>query len=266
VKTLGIDLASLPKNTAYCVIRWGRKVAVEPPVVGREADGRPLTDELLLARMNEPGIAKIGIDAPFGWPAEFVRAVSSHHDLKGWTGGGAERPSDRAHLRLRATDRSAEATYSPLSVSSDWIAVLAMRCAHLLDELAATEGPVDRAGDGRVCEVYPAAALVRWGLRKRRYAAGQRPSPTQILAALEERLGATLDEDVRNACLDERAGSHALDSLVAALVARAVWCGRTDSPADHELARREGWLHLPEPDSLDKLAGCRPRRAAVRRS
>jgi len=41
----------------------------------------------------------------------------------------------------------------PLSVSTDRIGVTAMRCAPLLDALAAADHPVDRAGGGRVVEV-----------------------------------------------------------------------------------------------------------------
>ena len=37
----------------------------------------------------------------------------------------------------------------PLSVSTDLIAIVAMRCAYLLDRLAARGEPVDRAGSGK---------------------------------------------------------------------------------------------------------------------
>ena len=46
----------------------------------------------------------------------------------------------------------------PLSVSSDRIAICAMRCAELLVELAG-DGQLERTGGGLVAEVYPAAAL-----------------------------------------------------------------------------------------------------------
>ena len=44
-----------------------------------------------------------------------------------------------------------------------------------------------------------------------------------------------------------------LDALVCALVARAAQLGRTIGPQDERLARLEGWIHLPEPDSLSRL-------------
>ena len=39
-----------------------------------------------------------------------------------------------------------------------------MRCARLLSRLAGEHGVLDRTGRGRVAEVYPMAALRRWGV------------------------------------------------------------------------------------------------------
>jgi Protein of unknown function (DUF429) len=61
-----------------------------------------------------------------------------------------------------------ETGVDPLSVSSNLLAICAMRCAHLLVELAG-EGALDRTGAGLVAEVYPAAALRQWGLDPRGY-------------------------------------------------------------------------------------------------
>lgn len=59
------------------------------------------------------------------------------------------------HDKLRIT---------PLSVSADKIAHVALRCAVLLARLDAAGRPVDRSGAGPVVEVYPAASLRSWGL------------------------------------------------------------------------------------------------------
>lgn len=99
---------------------------------------------------------KIGIDAPFGWPVLFVQALSSYTEAGEWP----ESVDGRRRLRLRSTDiATIDETGGPppLSVSSDRIAVCAMRCAELLGRLAGTES-VDRTGAGTVAEVYPAAA------------------------------------------------------------------------------------------------------------
>lgn len=102
-----------------------------------------------------------GIDAPFGWPAEFLEAITQ------WATQGAWAKRDRDRLRFRETDRFVQRTARlPLSVSSDRIAVPAMRCASLLTALgerrAGAGGSIDRSGDDRVVEVYPGAALVQW--------------------------------------------------------------------------------------------------------
>ena len=73
--TLGIDLASMPKDTAACLVRWERGRAVaEPPRLG-------CTDSDLDALIREADV--IGIDAPFGWPDAFRSAVSATR-CRGW--------------------------------------------------------------------------------------------------------------------------------------------------------------------------------------
>src|SRR5262249_19256695 len=69
-------------------------------------------------------------------------------------------------LQFRATDRFVyERTKRwPLSVSSDRIAIPAMRAAALFTRLAEKADSVARDGSGKVVEVYPAVALRIWGL------------------------------------------------------------------------------------------------------
>jgi hypothetical protein len=159
VDTLGIDLAAQPANTAACLIRWpgqGRPGVAEPPVAG-------LDDEALVIRMLDAD--RIGIDAPFGWPDAFRTAVETWTVEGRWNGSPAPEP-----LRLRATDLVVRRLgRTPLSVSSDRIAIPAMRCAHVLTLHAQRRGlPLDRV-HGAAVEVYPAAALAAWGLDSRGY-------------------------------------------------------------------------------------------------
>ncbi len=74
--TIGIDLASQPKKTAACVLKWNTSDATV------ERLALDINDETLLelADMGD----KVGIDVPFGWPETFVRAVSAHHSLQPW--------------------------------------------------------------------------------------------------------------------------------------------------------------------------------------
>jgi Protein of unknown function (DUF429) len=158
MRTLGIDLSADPKLTAACLISWERGHGeVEALVVGADVKGG-LKDEALLDLAKRAD--KVGIDAPFGYPEEFVLAVT------GWAQRDAWPKVDKAKLRYRATDRFVEARIRrPLSVSSERIASTAWRCAQLLTALEERTGEaVDRAGCGRLVEVYPAAALAMWGL------------------------------------------------------------------------------------------------------
>ncbi len=97
VKTLGIDLAARPKKTAACMIEW--------------RDGRA-TVQRLDAGHGDPVLCRliaeadrVGIDAPFGWPDEFVEAVAGHHGLRPWPGvDHADADEFRAILSYRETD------------------------------------------------------------------------------------------------------------------------------------------------------------------
>ena len=60
--TLGIDLASQPKNTAICAIDWlGQRASVVALWKGTDDRGAPLNDELVLSAMR-------GLHGEFGTP------------------------------------------------------------------------------------------------------------------------------------------------------------------------------------------------------
>jgi hypothetical protein len=273
LRTLGVDLAAQDKKTAYCAIEWdsGRGF-VEAPLVGRPSGD--LVDAMQAADW-------IGIDAPFGWPDVFVHAIHRYATEGTW-------PVDAVpeRLRHRMTDRFVQEVISeehavsvrPLSVSSDRIAVCAWRCANLLREFSertgwhldrvgvpATGGPRNAASDlpiGRcVIEVYPAGALALWGFPFKGYkrtssnsASAALQQRVTILTALEEAGGdwLSLTDDIRDTCLKD---DDAFDSFVCSLVARAAAAERTLLPLRDQraTAEREGWIHLPAPDSIDLL-------------
>jgi predicted nuclease with RNAse H fold len=241
VRTLGIDLAAQPANTSACAIEWGPG----RPIVSELRSG--LDDATLLDAID--GADKAAIDAPFGWPDEFVEAISAHRNRAGWPGSGEDQDIYRFHLSFRATDRRLieQGARRPLSVSTDLIGVVAMRCAFLLDRLAARGEPVDRAGSGKAIESYPAAALTMWGISPVGYKsrAGVARIP-QLLSQLEEGLG-TIDMTIQQREL--AASDHnCFDALVCSLVARAAALGLTQPPEpgdEADRATREGWIHVP---------------------
>jgi hypothetical protein len=253
VRTLGIDLSAQPKKTAACSIAWGDTVEVEELVVGCD-------DDALLDRMGDA--AWIGIDAPFGWPVEFVETVGA------WAAGQAWPTSfTTQQLSFRETDRAVLATRRPLSVSTDRIGICAMRCARVLTALAERRGTaaIDRTGADQVVEVYPGAALPVWSgeaadlrLDPGGYK-GTKPEQAakreELVEALER--GASwlrLEPAHRALCLKN---DDALDAVLCALIARAAQRGLTVPPEGELQSARapvEGWIHLPRAGTLASLA------------
>ncbi len=92
MRSLGIDLAAQPQNTAYCAVQWYADMAlVETPKRG--ADDASLLDAMV-------GADWTGIDAPFGWPEPFTIALGRYLRFADWP---ADATPDR--MRLRETDR-----------------------------------------------------------------------------------------------------------------------------------------------------------------
>lgn len=245
--TLGIDLASQAENTAACLVRWDPPVTIEMARAG--FDDRTLADRIRAA-------GKVGMDVPLGWPLRFVEALTSY------MAGGAWTPSHTdPDLRLRATDRHVAADRDrgrhPLSVSTDRIAIPAMRAARLLTSADAT---FDRAGGGKVVEVYPAASLKAWGFDPTGY---KRAKGRAVRRGLVDRFlevtaaWITLTDEQKTACGDD---DNVFDAFICALTARAAGLGLCDPiPVEHaDAARLEGWIALPVAGSLSRLAGLVP--------
>jgi predicted nuclease with RNAse H fold len=273
MRTLGIDLAAQPENTAACVIDWpdaaGGRVDVTRPQSGYD-------DHDLLGLMRNAGV--VAIDAPFGWP-EFMNAHLGEYAARGvWP----LRPDDEGaedwimRLRYRETDRAVRRLLLarkppvklwPLSVSSNLIAVCAWRCAALLHQDAQRPGNLfDRTGErSRIFEVYPAAALANWGLpfkgykpgslssEKTKHARAKREKIADALAVKAAWLRRTDYSDLRDDLVDD---DDLLDAFISSLAARAAATGWTVAPHSGQeqwLAGSEGWIHVPEEHSLGEL-------------
>ena len=245
--TAGIDLASQDDNTAVCVAEWSE--TGNSGTISRWSPG--WSDDDLIELMRDPDIDRIGIDAPFGWPFEYVSAISAYRDHGIWP------VADPDCLRFRATERQLDAGLSP---SLDPLVWVTLRCARLLDRCAREDSTgIDRTGEGRFVEVYPAAALGRWGQDPKRSPEdpgsykGEKPASVVRRKKLIEALTVELDpimalppDFVEDCGVD--GGDHLVDALVAALVARAMAVGNCDliPPDARRRAESEGWIRLPK--------------------
>jgi predicted nuclease with RNAse H fold len=237
VRTLGIDLSANPAKTGACLIDWDAGTVTPMD--------RPATDTQLVEAIAAADMT--GIDIPLGWPDAFVDAISAHHRGDPWRPSATQPPADREPLRFRVTDLATRSRGAqPLSVSTDRIGVAAMRGARLQNLLREAGVDIDRSGTtGKLAEVYPAAALRAWGLTHSGYKGRPNASVCEDLAGDLARacgpLGNAVDESLVG-CDDD-----ALDAVVCGIVARAVLRGQSTAPPAHhlEMARREGWIHVP---------------------
>jgi predicted nuclease with RNAse H fold len=239
--TLGIDLSTDPKKTGVRVIEW-----TEAGPRLRDVSG-PWSDTALLDLIEQADV--VGIDVPLGWSEAFVAAVSGWNRGRTWPGPYG--PTTRAALCYRATDRWLQREHGaqPLSVATDRLGAKAMRAAGLLAALDERRVAVDRTGlKGRAVEVYPAAALAKWGLRFKGYK-GTKEAPRAARESLVDHvaraLALSLDGPQRQLLIDV---VHEFDTLVSALVARASRLpGGTLAPDSEyrDSAACEGWIHVP---------------------
>lgn len=222
--SLGIDLSSQKANTSAAVIEWQSDKAIALAPVEKCADA---TLDSLIATADA-----VGIDAPFGWPQTFRHAVANWEHLE-WNN------ALRDLLRFRETDRMARKYLGrwPLSVSSDLVALPAMRAMALLKRHKVS----DKSGQsGKFYEVYPAGSMRSWNLDTKGYKK-KRTRRLSILRQIREQLP-WLEVDDHYAESD-----HNLDALVCSLTAQQSRKNETLPPlaTQQQFAASEGWIHLP---------------------
>ena len=250
MRTMGVDLAAEPANTAIAVIEW------RPAGARVTAMEMPADDDAVVAAAG--GVDKVGIDCPLGWPDAFVEFLNAQRDdvltVPDAVPDAVSGLAWRRSLAYRRTDEHVRASLRiiPLSVATDRIGLTAMRAVRLRTILAGRGHAVDRAGAGLLVEVYPAAGLKHWGLAHRRYKGNAGRTSLGMLVDQLKRAAPWLD--LGAAEQDCRRRDHAFDAVLAALLARAAALGLTTPPpaADRAAAHREGWIALPTCD-LDRL-------------
>lgn len=249
--TAGVDFASQASNTAACVIEWhatSAAVTESAPVCN---------DDDIVALVAR--VTRLGIDVPLGWPSPFVQALRMHADDGSWP-DDYEHVSNLKDYRLRGTDKWVHEALTmppPLSVATDRIAIPTMRAAALFARL--TPRPA-LDGSGRVIEVYPAAALARWGFTSKGYKGTANVDTRTVLVDALARATSTwltFSADQQATCVKN---DNVLDALISSLVTRASLLGLTEPiPLSlRDAALREGWIAVPRDGSLALLAGTLP--------
>jgi predicted RNase H-like nuclease len=240
VLTLGVDLATEPRKTAACLISWPDDPGQRPQVDLLRTN---VTDDDILALAD--GATVVAIDAPFGWPRAWAAAVGAHRPGAAFAAEGSP-----ASLTRRATDAWVAQTLGiyPLSVAANLIGATAIRCARLVRRLGRHVDTGVRPQPPFISEVYPAAALIRWGLSHRLYKGRQLRASRELLVAELVRAGlpVALSEGDRHSV---ESSDDALDALICALVARAIALGLTDDIPEslRTSGANEGWIRVPSP-------------------
>ncbi|MBI2682359.1 MAG: DUF429 domain-containing protein [Acidobacteriales bacterium] len=240
MKTLGIDFAVQPENTAWCEIEWNHNGAIICDVK------EDCHDYEIISKVGKFGNDdKCGIDVPFGWPTDFVSLIQWHQV------SADDLPDIGETLWLRKTDINVrdKIKKTPLSVAADKIGRATGRAAWLLRSL----GIHDRSGKECCVEVYPAASLKRWGLQSHGYKGKNKAKLGELVSELCGKMpnGLKMGKHLQRI----RESDNVFDALVASLTTRAFCLGLVEPIPDNDArtAEREGWIALPLADSLHKL-------------
>jgi hypothetical protein len=196
-----------------------------------------LAAELDLPMVSGAGRDAVAIDAPFGWPQPFIQFVN--RSPKGIREVPDRNPAECKRLTFRLTDLYVQQTLDlwPLVVTAGKIALPAMRCSGLLDNL----GVRDCSGVNGVFEVYPAAALKAWGLPYKGYKSeGPNPVRADLVGKVSDACSwPTLFDSNHALCARDH---DAFDAVIAAFVGRAAALELTGRPEEQSVVDEQGRL------------------------
>jgi hypothetical protein len=235
----GIDLAAESKFTGVATLN------ISDSSMLLEHVGVGAADAQLLEIVT--GGVGTGVDVPLGWPASFVEFVQRH---SAQTLAAPENTAGawRRNLALRTTDIDLHRRtgLTPLSVSANLIAYPAFRWAGIEAHLRDRGVDVSRDGSGAIAEVYPAAALYRWGIPHTGYKGPKNQASRELVIDSISMRFEALDWNGFETLA--AANDDALDAVISALVRYQIHCGDCEAPPAHlgDLARTEGWIWVPK--------------------
>lgn len=191
---------------------------------------------------SSPHPTLIAIDGPLGWPVALSKMMSEH------LAGQPPRGEAEALFRRRTEHLVADLLgQTPLEAGADRVSTYAALA--FVTEVRTSTGhdiPVvwnpDSAGHG-VIEVLPPATLKAHRMPTGEYGgAGDTDHRYNVVVALRDRikLPSEIGAMVANPDL--------LDAGLCVLAAHDFLLGKASAPSDMELARREGWIWVRDPD------------------
>lgn len=226
----------------------------------------------ILQFVAESGLTgSMGIDVPFGWPAEHSRFVDGWSALNAWT---EEEPlPDRSSFEMRLTDveiNKYESSIAPFAVGADTIAQAAYKWADCRCALSTLTGTIDFGlGDLPTStmtsfESYPGAFVNLRYPEHSNYKS--KPEERSKLLASLKRDYAVQSEERKNGWLhwatQQKGSPDAFDAFLCAITAwdHLRWRSNPDahpmttpdallgtpvSDVDKERIQREGWILVP---------------------
>ena len=241
---VGIDCAAqTPKIGVALGYLDAGSISVESVAVGRPD---PSSDIVSFIEADLPVV--IAIDAPLGWPHPLSESLIKHN-------AGDSIETIPNELFRRETDRVVRETIGKqsLDIGADKIARVAWSALSIIGQIRAQAkreiSVVTHAADANDCrciEVYPAATLEARGFSSKGYK-GNKPEHKQCRIDLEARLRDKINYD--DAVRLQMIGSDdAIDSVICLLAAKDYIFGKTILPTNHELALKEGWIWVRQPD------------------
>jgi predicted nuclease with RNAse H fold len=240
--TVGVDLAAEPKGTAMAVINWANNQA---ELVDLQVG---VIDDAIVEACKSSD--KLGIDCALGWPIEFVQFLNSHANLTktDFPDGGMDW---RRRVSFRESDRNVRAVTGkwPLNVATDRLGLTAMRCAGLQGRIEHAGISIDRAGSGRVVEIYPGATLRLWGFNTAGYRTDEQ-ARVSLLKEIRKQAPWLSLQGFEKLMISS---TDAFDAVIACLATRSAALGLyTKPPLEHlETAQIEGWIALPTKSLAD---------------
>jgi hypothetical protein len=255
---IGIDMATEPGRTGLAVGRSGRsgipriirayalktRDSLVQAVLAQSTQSTQNAQSAQTAPSTQAARTLLAIDAPLGWPAQMGSVLAQHE-----AGGPIPVARDRFFARQTDLFLSRALSKRPLEVGSNYIARTAHAALRLLTQLEGELGapvplawdPSDWAGIAAI-EVYPAGTMASIGLKP----TGYKRSREARVRTLETLNGLM---DLGGSFEDAAGNEHVLDGILCVLGGHDFLAGRCMTPGSAEVARKEGWIWVREPET-----------------